>query len=239
MNGNEAPRAPVALVTGGNRGIGLAICRGLARSGMSVLLGGRSRERGEEAAEELREDGPKVRPVEVDVADVGSVDDCAKVVLGEFGRLDVLVNNAGVYLEDDVRGPLGLEDEVLRRTLEVNLHGPLRTCRAFVPGMVERGYGRVVNVSSDCGSIAHMRPGGCTAAYRVSKAALNAGEAATSPNVKVNATCPGWVSTHMGLAEGNPTRTPEQGADTAVWLATLLEDGPTDGFFQDRRSLPW
>lgn len=103
----------------------------------------------------------------------------------------------------------------------------------------------MVNVSSECGSIAYMRHGGCTAAYRVSKAALNAltrllaGEAGAAPNVKVNAMSPGWVRTEIGLAEGSPTHTPEQGADTAVWLATLPEDGPTDGFFQYRRPLPW
>ena len=234
-----------ALITGGSSGIGLAIARLLGSEGYGLTVSARRPEKLEQAVEGLRGEGLDVEGVPANMVNEEDIVGLAERHRERFGRLDVLVNNAGVYLEDDVRGPLGLEDEVLRRTLEVNLHGPLRTCRAFVPGMVERGYGRVVNVSSDCGSIAHMRPGGCTAAYRVSKAALNAltrliaGEAAASPNVKVNATCPGWVSTHMGLAEGNPTRTPEQGADMAVWLATLLEDGPTDGFFQDRRPLPW
>jgi NAD(P)-dependent dehydrogenase (short-subunit alcohol dehydrogenase family) len=132
----------VALVTGGNRGIGLAVCRGLAETGTTVLVGSRNPKRGEAAATGLREEGLEVRPLRIDITDPGSVGSCAKHVLEGFRRLDVLVNNAGVYLDGDAYGPLEVGEGVVRRTFEVNFYGPLRTGRACVPSMVERGYGR-------------------------------------------------------------------------------------------------
>jgi NAD(P)-dependent dehydrogenase (short-subunit alcohol dehydrogenase family) len=152
--------------------------------------------------------------------------------------VDVLVNNAGVLQSG---GILDISDELLRNTLEVNVLGALRTARVFLPGMLERGYGRVVNVSSGAGSITEA--GAYTPAYSISKAALNmltrqlAFAAEGHADVKVNAMCPGWVRTDMG--GGSAPRSPEEGVDTLVWLAMLPADGPTNGFFRDRRPAAW
>jgi NAD(P)-dependent dehydrogenase (short-subunit alcohol dehydrogenase family) len=203
---------------------------------MRVILGSRDPARGRDAAGALAGEGIDVSVEELDVADPESVRACARR-LDEAGvRVDVLVNNAGVY---PTTGILQVDEATAEEALEVNLLGALRTCQAFVPGMVARGYGRVVNVSSGGGSITEDVPG--PGAYGFSKAGLNALTRmvanAVRGDVKVNAACPGWVATDMG-GRGAP-RSPEQGADTIVWLATLPEDGPTDGFFRDRRPIPW
>jgi NAD(P)-dependent dehydrogenase (short-subunit alcohol dehydrogenase family) len=226
--------ARIALVTGANRGIGFEGARQLARAGLDVILTSRDDEAGRDAADTLRADGLSVRHELLDVADPASVEACAARV----GALDVLINNAGILL-DEGSGPLDGGDEVLRETLEVNLFGPLRTARAFLPRMVERGYGRIVNVSSGAGQITDTSA--YAPAYSISKAALNMLTrklAVTTPgDIKINAMCPGWVRTDMGGA-GAP-RSPESAADTLVWLATLPADGPTNGFFRDRRPIPW
>jgi NAD(P)-dependent dehydrogenase (short-subunit alcohol dehydrogenase family) len=167
------------------------------------------------------------------------VEECARELAESGSDVDILVNNAGVLL--DGGGVLELEDETLRATLEVNLFGPLRTARAFLPGMIARGYGRVVNVSSGAGAIGED-VSSYAPAYSVSKTALNMltrklAAAAGSADVKVNAMCPGWVRTDMG--GGAAPRSPEEAADTLVWLATLPADGPTNGFFRDRRPIAW
>jgi NAD(P)-dependent dehydrogenase (short-subunit alcohol dehydrogenase family) len=226
--------AHTALVTGGNRGIGLEAVRQLAGAGLEVVLTSRDESAGAEAAERLG-----VRYAQLDVSDEESVVECASRLEADGLAIDVLVNNAGVLL-DEGEGALRISDEMLRATLEVNLFGPLRTCRAFVPGMLERGYGRVVNVSSGAGQITEASA--YAPAYSVSKAALNAltrqiAFAARSGDVKVNAMCPGWVRTDMGGSSA--PRSPEDAADTLVWLATLPADGPTNGFFRDRRPIAW
>jgi NAD(P)-dependent dehydrogenase (short-subunit alcohol dehydrogenase family) len=226
--------AHTALVTGGNRGIGLEAGRQLAGAGLEVVLTSRDEAAGADAAERLG-----VRHAQLDVADEESVDECAARLAADGVEVDVLVNNAGVLL-DEGGGALRVSDELLRDTLEVNLFGPLRTCRAFVPGMLERGYGRVVNVSSGAGQITEASA--YAPAYSVSKAALNAltrqiAFAARSGDVKVNAMCPGWVRTDMGGSSA--PRSPEEAVDTLVWLATLPADGPTNGFFRDRRPIAW
>jgi NAD(P)-dependent dehydrogenase (short-subunit alcohol dehydrogenase family) len=224
-----------ALVTGGNRGIGFEACRQLARTGLRVVLTARDSVKGEEAAQVLRDEGLEVLFERLDVTDGGSVEACARRLSDAGTDIDVLVNNAGVY---PTEGVFQVDEETFRRALEVNTLGPFRTCRAFVPAMVRRGYGRVVNVSSGGGSFGE---GIGPVAYGASKAALNAltvkvAEAARG-DVKANAMCPGWVRTDMGGA-GAP-RSPEQAADTLVWLATLPPDGPNGGFFRDRRPIPW
>jgi NAD(P)-dependent dehydrogenase (short-subunit alcohol dehydrogenase family) len=224
-----------ALVTGGNRGIGLEACRQLAGLGMDVVLAARDRERGEQAARELQDEGLNVTHEPLDVTDRHSIEDCVRHLADAGTEIDVLVNNAGVY---PTEGVFSVSEETLVMALEVNTLGPFRTCQAFVPGMVRRGYGRVVNVSSGGGSFGE---GLGPAAYAVSKAALNALTVKVSQavrgNVKVNAMCPGWVRTDMG-GSGAP-RSPEEAADTLVWLATLSEDGPNGGFFRDRKPIPW
>lgn len=229
-------RNVVALVTGGNRGIGLEVCHRLARSGLRVILGSRDLGRGRDAARTLAAEGLDVSVEELDVGDPESVRACARRLKESGTHVDILINNAGVY---PTTGILQVDEATAQEALQVNLLGALRTCQAFVPGMVSRGYGRVVNVSSGGGSITEDVPG--PGAYGFSKAALNALTRmvanAVRGDVKVNAVCPGWVATDMGGTAA--PRSPEQGADTIVWLATLPEDGPTDGFFRDRRSIPW
>ena len=226
---------PTALVTGGNRGIGLEACRQLARAEMSVVLAARDLQRGEEAAQKLRGEGLDVTSERLDVADSQSVKKCAQRLASAGTEVNVLVNNAGVY---PTQGVFSVSEETFEMALEVNTLGVFRTCRVFVPPMVKRGYGRVVNVSSGGGSFGE---GLGPAAYAVSKAALNAltlkVAQAVRGNVKVNAMCPGWVRTEMG-GSGAP-RSPEEAVDTLVWLASLAEDGPNGGFFRDRKPIPW
>ncbi len=228
-----------ALVTGGNRGIGRAICEGLADRGLQIVMGSRDEANGEAAARPIREDGGSVRVEPIDVAEPDSITACAERLAGDDVAVDVLVNNAGVYPEADA---LETSIDQLDRAWTVNTRGPWLLVKAFVPGMIERGYGRVVNVSSGSGSFGEGLDSN-HAAYAASKSALNAltmtldDAVPARPDVKVNALCPGWVHTRMG-GEQAP-KTPEEGADTALWLATLPPDGPSGGFFRDRERIPW
>lgn len=233
----------IAVVTGGNRGLGFEVCRHLARQGQFVILTGRDRSEAEHAAETLRGEGLDVIARQLDVTDESSVSAAEHFVRSDYGRLDVLVNNAGVSL-DRKRAIRSIFDapviSTLQDTLEANLFGPLRTCRAFIGLMKEGGYGRVVNVSTELASLAGMGDGYPT--YRISKTALNAltrilAAELRGTGVLVNAGSPGWVRTDMGGPDA--PRPVEEGADTIVWLATLPDDGPTGGFFQDRKPLPW
>jgi NAD(P)-dependent dehydrogenase (short-subunit alcohol dehydrogenase family) len=183
----------------------------------------------------LRDEGLDVAYERLDVADSHSVEECARRLADAGTEVDVLVNNAGVY---PTEGVFSVSEEAFEMALEVNTLGPFRTCRAFVPMMLQRGYGRVVNISSGGGSFGE---GLGPAAYAVSKVALNALTVKVSQavrgDVKVNAMCPGWVRTDMG-GSGAP-RSTEEAADMLVWLATLSEDGPNGGFFRDRKPIPW
>ena len=219
----------VALVSGANRGIGREIAERLAADhGYTVLAG--TRRPGADAP------AAKVIEVALDVADPRSVGALRERVAADPGRLDVLVNNAGVY-----GGPDGAADydlEAARRVLEVNTFGPWRLIQAFLPLLRASAAPRIVNVSSGSGQLAEM--GGGHAAYRLSKAALNALTrtlAADEPGLMVNAVCPGWVRTEMGGSAA--PRSVREGAETAVWLATLPAGGPSGGFFRDREPIPW
>lgn len=230
----------IALVTGANKGIGLEIVRQLARLGMMTVIGARNKAKGEEAAASLRPEGLDAPVVEIDVSSPDSVRAGFAEVTRMFGRLDVLVNNAGVMLDRETTLTT-IGEDVIAATFVTNVLGPLRMMQLALPGMTERGYGRVINLSSGMGQLAEM--GGGYLAYRLSKTALNtltrvaAAEAAATPNVKINSMCPGWVKTDMGGA--NATRSLAEGADTAVWLATLPDDGPSGGFFRDRKPIAW
>jgi NAD(P)-dependent dehydrogenase (short-subunit alcohol dehydrogenase family) len=229
----SAAQDRTAVVTGANRGIGLEIARQLATGGMRVVLGSRDADAGRRAAEELSGD---LRVEQLDVSDPGSVAGCAERLSRDGLEVDVLVNNAGIYV---TTGLLEADESALMETMQVNLLGAWRTARAFVPGMRQRGWGRVVNLSTGYAHFAEQPPQ--AGIYGLSKAALNALTrmiaAEAGPGVKVNSMSPGWVATDMGGA-GAPT-SPEEGADTAVWLATLPDDGPTDGFFYRREQIAW
>ncbi len=231
---------PVAIVTGANRGIGLAIARELARRDLQVVLAARNEAKGKEAQQRLAADGLEVRLFCLDVREHDQARRLAQWLEDEVGRADVLVNNAGVLMDPKGTRALDLDGGVLRDTLETNLYGPLALSQALVPLMKRHDYGRIVNMSSTLGQLQDMGTG--TPAYRISKTALNAltrilAAELAGTRIKVNAMSPGWVRTDMG-GEGAP-RSVEEGADTAVWLATLPDDGPSGGFFSDRRPIPW
>jgi len=230
----------IALVTGGNRGIGFEIARQLAAKGLAVVLTARDPTKGKAAAKALQEQGLAAEFHRLDVTSCRSIRACVAAVAEKRGRIDVLVNNAGVMI--DPRGSRFLDSKLdtYRDTLETNLYGPLQLAQAVVPLMKAHRYGRIVNVSSGQGQLADMGVG--TPAYRISKTALNAltrilAAEFHASNVLVNSMCPGWVRTAMG-GDGAP-RDAEQGADTALWLATLPDDGPSGGFFRDRKPIPW
>ncbi|MFN2308587.1 MAG: SDR family oxidoreductase [Gammaproteobacteria bacterium] len=234
----------IAVVTGANRGLGLETCRQLARGGLSVVLTSRDPDKGRSAAEALRGTGLDVRHHPLDVTDLQSIQRLAAFIESEFGRLDVLVNNAGVFLDPlDAPDPgaasvLRADLDVVRRSMETNVYGPLQLCQVLVPLM--QGRGRIVNLSSGMGQLSEMN--GCCPGYRLSKVALNAltrilADELQTTRIKVNSVCPGWVRTDMGGPHAE--RPVEQGAETIVWLATLPEDGPSGGFFRDRKPIPW
>ena len=226
----------VALVTGANRGIGLEISRQLADRDVTVLLTARSAHAAKQAAQSLWDEGlDTVAPRALDVTSDASVRRRADLVRGEFGVLDVLVNNAGVLL-DEGTSVLDADLDVVRRTLEVNTLGALRVAMGFAALLRAGDRPRIVNVSSGMGALDGM--GADAPGYRLSKAALNAITsmlATALPQAKVNSACPGYVATDMG-GPGAP-RSIADGADTPVWLATLDDDGPTGGFFRDRRPI--
>ena len=220
---------PIALITGASRGLGREVARRLAQQGYSVLAGARS----PKAMEAL----PGVEVLPLDVADEASVGAAAETVKARHGRLDVLVNNAGLML-DRLHDAMELDHDTLRRTLETNTHGPLRMAQAFAL-LMEPG-GRIVNVSSGGGQLSE--PATWAPAYCISKTALNAvtvqlAEALKPRGIAVNAVCPGWVRTDLGGPEA--PRTLDQGADSILWL--VLKAGPeiTGGFWRDGARIPW
>ncbi len=227
--------APLAVVTGANRGIGLDLCRQLADEGYQVVLGSRDLGRGRQAAAGLGRPGIEV--VQLDVADDASVKAAAAWVRQRFGRCDVLVNNAAVDYDTDARASAADLDRV-HRALETNLFGAWRTSLAFLPLLRLSQHPRIVNVSSEAGSLTRMGAG--PPAYQVSKAALNAltrtlaGELRRE-RILVNAICPGWTATDMG-GGGRPV---SEGAASVMWAVRLPDTGPTGGFFRDGKPLDW
>ena len=228
---------PIALITGGNRGIGLEVCRQLAGQGMVVLLGSRDLAKGEAVAAKLARDGAAVLPRKLDVTSDDDIAALRDSVERELGRLDVLVNNAAI-LYDSWQRPSDPDFAIVREAMETNLYGAWRMCRAFLPLIRRSKRGRIVNVSSESGSLAM---GAGPPGYGVSKAALNAltvmlARELRRDGILVNAVCPGWVATDMGGRGGRPVA---QGAASVLWAVNLPDDGPTGGFFRDGRPLPW
>jgi NAD(P)-dependent dehydrogenase (short-subunit alcohol dehydrogenase family) len=229
----------IALVTGATRGLGLEVVRQLCTTGMTVLLGARELPAGEKIARQLRRDGADVIAVKLDVTSQTDIDALAACIDKNYGRLDVLVNNAGSNYDVGDR-PSSVPMDTVRAAMETNLFGAWRLSEALLPLMRRHGYGRVVNVSSGCGS-STTQSEACPA-YRVSKAALNtytralATELAGS-GILVNAVCPGWVATDMGGPGGRPV---SEGAAGIVWAACLPEHATTTGgFFRDRERIAW
>ena len=232
-------RTRVALVTGANRGLGLETARQLLARGLNVALAGRDGRALEHALGSLGRVDERAMTVHMDVTDPSSIRIAQRVVAERFGGVDVLVNNAAVLLfeSEDV---LAIPPDAYRRTFETNVFGAIEAARVFVPEMAAAGYGRVVNVSSGAGQLARMSD--YAPAYSMSKTALNAftrilAHTYRDSGVLVNSVDPGWVRTDMGGPSA--PRSPQQGADTIVWLATLPDDGPTGLFFHDRRPIDW
>jgi NAD(P)-dependent dehydrogenase (short-subunit alcohol dehydrogenase family) len=237
-SGPGASRPATALVTGANRGIGTEVCRQLAARGYRVLLTARDRGKAAAAARSLDPAGTQVIPHVLDVADQGSVDVLADRIGTGYGRLDVLINNAAISY--DTWATAATADlAAVHEAFETNLFGAWRVSQAFIPLLRASPHPRIVNVSSEAGSISGMTGG--TPAYSVSKAALNAltrllaGELRPA-GILVNAVCPGWVATDMGGPGGRPVA---EGAASVVWAATLPDSGPSGGFFRDGRPVPW
>jgi NAD(P)-dependent dehydrogenase (short-subunit alcohol dehydrogenase family) len=230
----------VAVVTGANRGMGFEASRQLAKMGMQVILTSRDPEKGQKAAEQLHTEGLEVTYCPLDVAHPESITSLSQFVREKFGRLDVLINNAGLMIDSPDISVFDAKVDTLRKTIETNVYGPLQLIQILVPLMKEHNYGRIVNVSSGMGQLTDM--GGGYPGYRLSKTSLNAltrifADELKGTHILINTMCPGWVKTDMGGP--GATRTPEQGVDTMVWLATLPDDGPTGAFFRDRKPIPW
>lgn len=237
----------IALVTGSNKGLGFEISRQLAKQGITVVMGARSEERGIAAVDKLRQEGLDVYPVKLDVTDSADITALPGFLQDKSGKLDILVNNAGVLLDWGTQ-PSDLDIDILRQTFEANFFGAFAVTKAVLPLLKQSDAGRIVNISSHLGSLADtLDPkspyyGFLGTAYQASKTALNAltvqfAKELMKTSVKVNAATPGWVKTDIGSAEA--ALTPEEGADTPVWLATLPIDGPTGGFFMERKNYPW
>lgn len=226
-----APRT--ALVTGANRGIGLAIAQGLdALGGYKVLAASRVLSEGQAAVQGLKHS----TAVALDLGEAAGMARQLQAIVAEHGPIDILVNNAAVLDEGKV---LTVTDAAWARSQRVNFQAPFELIRALTPGMVKRGWGRIVNVSSGWGSMSGQLGG--PAAYSITKAGLNALTLCLSqelpPSVTVNAVCPGWVRTRMG-GDAAP-RLPAQGAETVLWLATHADPAPTGGFYRDKRKIDW
>ena len=224
----------ISLVTGGNRGIGLEVCRQLAERGHTVLLTARSADAAAAAARAIN-----AEPLQLDVTDPASIAAAARRVAERYGRLDVLVNNAAITYDTWQRA-VDADLAVVREAAETNLYGPWLMVQQFLPLLRASEHPRIVNVSSEAASLASL--GGGTPAYTASKVALNAltrmlAAELRRDHVLVNAVCPGWVATDMGGPGGRPV---EAGAASVVWAATLPDSGPTGGFFRARAGpVPW
>ena len=234
------PARKIAIVTGGNRGLGREIARQLMRNDIFVVIGCRSEPKAAMAVDDLRKEGPNIAGFQCDVNDTKSVRRFVEHVEKAHGAPSILVNNAGVYPESTEAKVVDVPTSTWRETFETNLFGAVRMCRDVVPLMKKIRYGRIVNMSSGLGQLHQMGEG--SPAYRVSKAALNAltrtlAAEVAGTGILVNSMSPGWVRTAMG-GEGAP-RSVEEGADTAVWLSLLPSNGPTGQFFRDRKPIPW
>ncbi len=226
-----------ALVTGGNKGIGFAICQGLLAKGFDVILAARSQDKAKAAIAQLQ--SSNIRSLELDVSDDNSIDSAAKNLSQEIDSLDVLINNAGIYPDQRVN-ILTVSRELLNQTMNVNAFGAVRVTQAFLPLLMKSVAARVINTSSGYGQLSGLSADAPT--YSLSKLTLNGvtimlAKALQTKGIVVNALNPGWVKTDMG--GGGAPRTPEQGADTAIWLATEAPLNLSGKLFQERREVSY
>ncbi len=233
---------PVALITGAYRGLGLETCRQLAMAGYRVILTARRPEAGKAAVDTLVREGLEAEFQPLDVTCAEQIESLAEHIKRTYGRLDVLVNNAGIFPDAEpgkaANNAMEADPQTLLAGFETNTLGPFRLCQAMIPLMGR--HGRIVNVSSGMGQLSEMNGG--SPAYRLSKTALNAvtrifAEELQGSDIKVNSICPGWVRTQMG-GEAAPLSVSE-GAQGIVWAATLPADGPSGGFFRHGQRIDW
>jgi NAD(P)-dependent dehydrogenase (short-subunit alcohol dehydrogenase family) len=220
-----------ALITGGNRGIGFAIAQGLITQGYDVIITARSIDVATNAAETL---GANATPLELDVSDDHSITQAIEILNQKIDRLDVLINNAGIYPDKQVDS-LTISRELLNAAMQTNTFGPIRLVQTCLPLLEKSSDARVINLSSGMGEIDSLTT--TATSYSLSKLALNGAtimlaQSLKSKNIAINAMCPGWVRTDMG--GGSAPRSPEQGADTAIWLATEADRRETGKFWRDR-----
>ena len=234
--------SPVAVITGAYRGLGLETARQLAAQGHRVVLTARREAEGRAAAERLAAASQDVRFAQLDVTAAESIRALRDMLKRDYGRIDVLVNNAGIFPDPSPGSPAAsifeAELDTIRSAFETNTLAALRLCQQLIPLM--EGRGCVVNVSSGMGQLSEMN--GCCPGYRLSKTALNAvtrifADELQGTDIRINSVCPGWVRTDMGGPDA--TLPVEEGAHGIVWAATLPADGPTGGFFRHGERIPW
>lgn len=235
----------IVLVTGANRGLGFETSRQLAKNGHKVYMGCRNEEAGTNAAESLKSEGLNVEFVKLDVTKTADIRNFLNTLKSANERVDILINNAGVFLESD--GPedrssssaLKVDPVIILKTIEANTMGPLKLVQSIAPMMIEKKEGRIINISSGMGQLSEMT--GHWPGYRISKTSLNAltkilSDELSEFNISVNSVCPGWVRTDMGGE--NATRSIEEGVATTVWLA-CCETPPMGKFIRDKVSIDW
>lgn len=234
----ELKKSPIALVTGGNRGIGFAITQGLLQKGYEVIITSRSLDSAKEAESKLQALG-KVIPIELDVTDDNSIEQAVETLNQSIARLDVLINNAGIYPDNSVN-ILTISREVLDSAMNTNTFGVIQMIQAFLPLLEKSPDARVINISSGMGALDGLTttaPSYCLSKLALNGATIMLAQALHSKGIAVNAICPGWVRTDMGGASA--PRSPEQGADTAIWLATEASHNETGKFWRDRQAISY
>lgn len=227
-----------ALVTGGNRGIGFAITQGLLEKGFQVIITSRSLDKAKQAAGKLNL-SDKVIPIELDVANDNSINQAFKTIESQIDKLDVLINNAGIYPDEGVN-ILNIDRSLLDKTINTNTFGAIRMVQEFLPLLKKSSDARIINVSSGFGEINGLSsdyPSYCLSKLALNGATIMLSQALRSEQISVNAICPGWVKTDMG-GDSAP-RTPEQGADTAIWLATEASRNETGKYWRDRKVISY
>ncbi len=228
-----------ALVTGGNKGIGFAVCKGLLAAGFEVILAARSLDKSKEAASQLQSSGSQVRSLELDVTNDDSIHRAAEHLSQEINHLDILVNNAGIYPDEGVN-ILTVSRDLLNQAMNTNAFGSIRITQAFLPMLSKAPGARIINVSSGYGKLNGLSaevPSYCLSKLTLNGATIMLADALRPRGIAVYAMCPGWVRTDMGSSSA--TRSPEQGADTAIWLATVASQNQSGKFFRDRQEISY